>query len=234
MQTARRLSDPPDLALSLQPSWLIAQFATDHAMTSWAVVGGGLRTARTVAWLQVRDAELSPAIDAPDFLRARLDAAGLAGAVGLLTSRRLDRYVDVTAAHGDVHARCIATVGTGNALRAGDPPGDARIGTINLLCHVSVALSAEARLEALALATEARALAVREADVASTRTGLPASGTGTDCVVIAAPAHGAPAIYAGKHTALGHVIGAAVLEATRRGVAGSQRDWAAYRAERAQ
>ena len=83
----------------------------------------------------------------------------------------------------------------------------------------------EAQLEALALAAEARTLAVREAGIASTRTGLPASGTGTDCIVIAAPdaPHDQCAAYAGKHTALGHVIGAAVHDATRLGILRGQR-----------
>jgi adenosylcobinamide amidohydrolase len=65
---------------------------------------------------------------------------------------------------------------------------------------------------------------VREAGVPSTRTGLPASGTGTDCIVIASPRAPGGVPYAGKHTAIGHAIGAAVLEATRRGVERSRRD----------
>lgn len=211
------------------PGWLVARFATDQAMASWAIVGGGLRVARAVAWLQVCDGDLPEGLDAAAFLRGRLAAAGLDGAVGLLTTRRLDRYVDVTVGHGEVSARCIATVGIGNALRAGDLPGTSRFGTINVLCHVSAALAPEARLEALALAAEARTLAVREAVVTSTRSGRPASGTGTDCIVIAAPACGSAeeVSYAGKHTAIGHVIGAAVHEAIRRGVEDCQREWAA-------
>lgn len=222
--------DPPTsprtpAALELAPGWLIVRFASEHATASWAIVGGGMRSTHVVAWHQVRDADLAPATDPGELLRDRLAAAGLPGAVGLLTSRRLDRHVDVTVCHGELAARCIATVGLGNALRAGDPPGPGRVGTINLLCQLSAPLSPEARLEAMALAAEARALAVCEARIPSTRTGLPASGTGTDCIVIAAPASGgAPAAYAGKHTAIGHVIGAAVHEAIRRGVEGSQRD----------
>jgi adenosylcobinamide amidohydrolase len=218
-----------EAALELADDWLIVRFPAEHTTASWAIVGGGLRAARAVAWHHVRDADLHPAIDPRTLLRDRLTAAGIPGAVGLLTSRRLDRYVDVTVRHGALAARCVATVGLGNALRAGDPPGAARLGTINLLCQLTAPLSPEAQLEALALAAEARTLAVREADIPSTRTGLPASGTGTDCIVIAAPRarDGAPAAYAGKHTELGHVIGAVVHEATRRGVEASRREWRA-------
>jgi adenosylcobinamide amidohydrolase len=234
-----------EIELSCAPGWLVAQFATEHATASWAVVGGGLGTARAVAWLQVCDADLPPGVDPAALLRGRIAARGLADAIGLLTSRRLDRHVDTTARHGALTARCIATVGLGNALRAGDPPAACagppagrepagrigRIGTINLLCRVNAPLSPEARLEALAVAVEARTLAVREAGVASTRTGLPASGTGTDCVVIAAPIAGSPAVYAGKHTAIGHLVGAAVFEATRLGVERSLRERAASTTE---
>jgi len=216
-----------ELTLELAPGWLVVRFAAEHATASWAIVGGGLGTARAVAWLQVADGELAPGVDPAALLRDRLAGRGLAGAVGLLTSRRVDRYVDVTVRHGELAARCIATVGLGNALRAGDPPGPGRVGTINLLCRSSAPLTAEAQLEALALAAEARTLAVREAGVPSTRTGLPASGTGTDCIVIASPGAAGGVPYAGKHTAIGHAIGAAVIEATRRGIERSRRDGAA-------
>lgn len=217
-------ADGAGVSVELAPPWLIVRFAAEHTMASWAIVGGGLGVARAVAWLEVRNAELGPGVDPAALLRDRLAARGLAGAVGLLTSRRLDRYIDVTVRHGALAARCVATVGLGNALRAGDPPGEGRIGTINLICRSSAPLSPEAQLEALALAAEARTLAVHEAGVPSTQTGLPASGTGTDCIVIAAPAAGEATAYAGKHTAIGHAIGAAVYEAIRRGVETSRRD----------
>jgi adenosylcobinamide amidohydrolase len=213
------------VTLDAARGWLIARFAAEHTTASWAIVGGGLGRARAVAWHQVHEADLDLAVDPAALLRERLAAIGLAGAVGLLTTRRLDSYVDVIARHGELAARCIATVGLGNALRAGDPPGPGLPGTINLLCVTGAPLSPEAQLEALALAAEARTLAVVEAAVPSTRTGGVASGTGTDCIVIAAPVAAAGAAYAGKHTALGHVIGAAVHEATRRGIEDWLREW---------
>lgn len=205
---------------------LRVRFAEPQRVLSWAIAGGGLRRTREVIWLEVDDHELRPPVDARDYVRERLRRAGAPHAVAMMTSRRLHAYVDqavrLDALH---HARCIATVGLGNALRAGDPPGPhGRIGTINVLCALPVPLAHEAMLEALALAAEARALAVREAAIPSRRSGLPASGTGTDCVAIACPAwpskgtRGRALRYAGKHTAVGCVIGAAVESAVRRGV----------------
>lgn len=211
--------------------WLIVRFAEEHAVASWALVGGGLGRAGSVVWHQVNEEELRPPIDARELFRARLRERALEHSVGLLTSRDLGAYVDVVERQSGVEARCIATVGLGNALRAGDPPGPTgrirRLGTINVLCRFSEPLVGEALLEAMAIATEARTLAVREGGVPSTVSGEPASGTGTDCVVVAAPARGAPLRYAGKHTLAGHLIGAAVYQATRRGVEDWKREWEA-------
>lgn len=202
---------------------LVVPLGAPHVVLSSAIVQGGFRTAREVAWLEVRDDELRPPVDPLRLTRDRLAAAGCPGAVGLLTSRALTRHVVAERQADGVRARCVATVGLGNVLRAGDPPGAApRAGTINLLCQVSAPLTEEGLVEALAIAIEARTLAVLEAGIASVRSGLAATGTGTDCAVVAAPEVGvAPASpYAGKHTALGHVIGAAVHDAVARGVAG--------------
>jgi adenosylcobinamide amidohydrolase len=207
---------------------LVVRFDAPHAVLSWAIVNGGRRSATEVAWHEVRDEELRPPVDPARLLRERLASAGVPEAVGLLTSRALARHVVTERSASGVAARCVATVGLGNALRAGDPPGAAaRIGTINLLCQLSTPLSEEALAEALSIAAEARTLAVLEASVASRRSGRPATGTGTDCIVVAAPERGGGAKlrYAGKHTALGHVVGATVHDAVARGAA----EWMAER-----
>jgi adenosylcobinamide amidohydrolase len=204
--------------------WLVVRFDAPHATLGWAPVGGGAGRARAVAWHQVFDRELDRDTDAAALLRERLAGRGLADSVGLLTSASLGGYMDVGVEHDGVAARCVATVGLSNALRVGDPPGPGpAVGTINLLVWLSVGLSEAARLEALSLVAEARTLAVLEAGVPSRRSGGPATGTGTDCIVVASPeasAGVAPAEYAGKHTVAGHLVGMAVEEAVRRGVAG--------------
>ena len=201
--------------------WLVVDLGGPHEVLSWAVVGGGRRRARAVAWREVREEELRPPVDPERLLRDGLAELRVPDAVGLLTSRLLDAHVEVERAAAGLRARCVATVGLGNALRVGDPPGPGRrAGTINLLCQLSAPLSENALLEVLSLAVEARTLAVLEADVPSRRTGLPATGTGTDCVVVAAPA-GPGLRYAGMHTAAGHLVGAAVHAA----VAGAAAAW---------
>ena len=206
---------------------LVARFPAPMQVASWAIWNGGRRRAPAVAWVAVSNAELPVAVDPRALCERRLRAAGLEAAVGLLTSGQLARHRRAGADAEGVAARALATVGLSNALRVGDTPGPlagARIGTINLLCAVSVPLTEEAALEAASIAVEARTAAVLEARHPSRRSGAPATGTGTDCLVLAWPdpvPGQAPVAFAGKHTALGHVVGQAVGDCVRAGVA----DW---------
>lgn len=201
--------------------YLKATFASPMEVLSWAIVGGARRRASSVIWREVRNADLPTTLDPltwfQDDLRAHF---GEHDAVGLLTSRALCAYEDVRRSADGIAVRCVATVGLGNALRAGDPTVcESYLGTINVLCAVSVPLSEEAMVETMALVTEAKTLAVREAALPSIVSGYPASGTGTDCCVVAAEIPGAtPAhVYAGKHTLIGHLVGDAVHAAIAAG-----------------
>jgi len=185
-------------------------------------VGGGFTRGREVAWCQVADGELTREVDASRLLKDRLAAAAAPEAVGLLTSSRVDRYLQRSATADGVEACCVVTAGLGNRLRVGDAPSPTRpVGTINLLCAVSRPLTELAMVEAIALCAEARAIAVVESGARSVLSGLPASGTGTDCQIIACPEAGEPdeaLTFVGKHTVAGHLIGDVVLSAVTRGV----------------
>jgi adenosylcobinamide amidohydrolase len=184
---------------------------------SWAVIGGGFGLHQRVVWHFVTRAELPEGLDVVALFEQRLATRGFDSAVGLLTARYLRPYADVGARHGGVEGRAIVTSGLGNALRAGDPAEHkSTVGTINVLCHLSVRLSDSAMLEALALASEARTLALLELNYPSVLTKKPATGTGTDCIVIACPAEGVVHDYAGKHTEVGAAVGQCVYEAMRQ------------------
>jgi adenosylcobinamide amidohydrolase len=202
---------------------LVARFAGEREVLSWAIWRGGRRQAQAVAWVEVKNTDLPLGVDPRQLLGQRLEAAGLAEAVGFLTSRRLDRFEEAEVSHDGVSARALATVGLSNAVRVGDEPGPlgvaVPVGTINVLCEVSAPLTEEAALEALSLGIEARTAAVVEVGFPSRRGGQVATGTGTDCAALAWPAGAAPALeYAGKHTAVGHVVGLSVYRAVRAGV----------------
>lgn len=209
-----------EISVVRRGEWLVVDFPKPYLTLSWAVLGGGKKLARSVVWLRVNGRDLEPGVDASEYLRSRMpdDRKG-EDVVGLLTSAELDAYADIRKEYGDYEVRSIATVGLSNAVRIGDPPTAFHgIGTINLLCVISRPLSYEAHLEALSLASEARTLAVIESQIESSLSHRPATGTGTDCIVVAVPEAEAGAAgekYAGKHTVLGHLIGQAVYEAAR-------------------
>ncbi|HXI60396.1 MAG TPA: adenosylcobinamide amidohydrolase [Polyangia bacterium] len=200
---------------------LVVRLHGPHDLLSWAIVNGGRTKTDVVVWREVRLAELGPTVDAGALLRETLAQVDAPGAVGLLTARDIRRHETERAARDGIQAECLATVGLGNLLAVGDPTTALRspVGTINLLCRVSVGLTEEALLEASAIAAEARTAAVLAAGLRSPLSGRPATGTGTDCIVIAAPATARPDRFAGKHTACGSAMGAAVFGAVSRGVA---------------
>jgi adenosylcobinamide amidohydrolase len=218
----------PACTVTLREPWLVVSFGAMVRAASWAIVGGGITDAERVAWLEVKNDDLRPPVDAREMLVARLRAENLTGSIGLMTSRRIATYSDVTAAQGAVRARCIATVGLGNALRAGDPPWDAaRVSTINVLVHANVPLSDEALLEANALVSEAKCAVMLESPLPSRASGLPSTGTGTDCIVVTCPRvrRGSPALpYSGKYTPVGAAVGQAVMGSLRAGIATWRRD----------
>lgn len=203
-------------AISCRGPFLVAEFDQPQAMLSWSLTRPGFVEADSVAWLHVRDDELSLDIDAALFLKNRMEAAGLGEAVQLMTSRDVRHHHLARASSGRIDAACLATVGLGNAGRVGgEPSGGKAAGTINLLVHVSEPLSQAALVEALSIATEARTAAIIGLDWRVG--GRTATGTGTDCIVIAAPRDGAARQFAGLHTDVGAAIGRAVHEAVRRG-----------------
>jgi adenosylcobinamide amidohydrolase len=229
VETPAILPELPELAdcrpeVEQTSRWLVATFPRPMQLLSWAVVAGGATLGRQVAWYQVGDHELRPPVDAAGFLQDKLQERGLAGAVGLLTSADLRLMSVVTRRFGDEQGGAVATVGMGNALRIGDEPSvSGRIGTINILCWTSAPLTRTAQLEALSLTTEARTAAVIDAGIQSRRSRAVATGTGTDCIVLASPHAAAGKQYAGKHTTVGHLIGAAAYEAVAQGLEAWQR-----------
>ena len=230
---------------------LVVRFPAPMQVVSWAIWNGGRRRVPAVAWVGVTNAELPPEVDPRALCQSRLRAAGLEAAVGLLTSGQLARYRRAGASAEGAAAQALATVGLSNALRAGDPPGFTSAGPQRVprpprwaprgkaalrptRRHRSAPSTSCARCRRrcpkrrrwrlLSIAVEARTAAVLEGRHPSRRSGALATGTGTDCVVLAWPEPVgtlAPAVFAGKHTALGHVIGRSVGDCVRAGVA----DW---------
>jgi adenosylcobinamide amidohydrolase len=203
------------LAIELDHPWLVVRLRCAHRVLSWAVHRPGLVESDTVAWLQVRNAELGPEVDAAALLAARLAHRGLDHAVGMMTSRAVATHEWRFAEAGGVRADCVATVGLSNACRVAETcrPQPWHAGTINLLARLSVPLSDPAMTEAVSIATAARTAALI-AEQAPAQSEHALIGTGTDCVAIATPPGGGEP-YAGLHTWIGQTLAAAVYRATR-------------------
>jgi adenosylcobinamide amidohydrolase len=191
----------------LEPGRLIVPLGGPHNTLSWAVTGGGLSRANEILIVQV--GELGPEIDPASLLPEN--------SVGMLTGRAVDRYEESRREDGPLAVRVVATVGLGNALAVGDSPGPLYMGTINIVVQTSAPLAEPALVEAISIAAEARTAAVISLGVESRRSSRVATGTGTDCIVLAAPDAAGGERWAGKHTAIGALIGAAVEEAVSRG-----------------
>ena len=213
------------LAPRLERPWLAVDLGAPCRVLSFAPHRPGFVTTDRILWREVRNADLTPDLDVGTWVAAEMAGRGAAGAVGLLTSHDIGRFQRVEAAVDGLRAAAVATVGLGNGERVGmrhdrSPPG---YGTINIAVQLAGppgwGLSDIALLEALTIAAEARTLAVIEAGLSLPR-GL-ATGTGTDCLVIAAPPGDTP--YCGLHTAQAEALGAAVHTAVAAGAA----DWCA-------
>jgi adenosylcobinamide amidohydrolase len=214
-QAGRALGAPP-FTVHCAPPFLTARFSSPQRALSWSLFHPGFATIRDIVWVEVRNRDLGPDVDPRAFLRRRLADVGFSDALALMTSRDIRRHCFETTIVEGVEAACLTTVGLSNGERVGARrPLRAFTGTINTLVHVSCALTDGATVEAVSIVAEARTAAILESR--QTRDGSAITGTGTDCIVVAAPCVGEPARWAGLHTAVGEAIGAAVYRATRVG-----------------
>jgi adenosylcobinamide amidohydrolase len=208
--------------LHLDRPWLRMDLGGPHRVLSWAINRPGFVTARDIVWREVRNADLPPDLDVQTWFDQELIRRDAQDAVAFLTSRDIRAHYDVTCSTEGISARCVATVGLSNAERVG-----ARVdrrgkdwGTINVAVQIGAGLTDAALIESLSIAAQARTLAVIEAGH-QLPTGV-ATGTGTDCIAIAAPV--GAAAYAGLHTPIGEAVGKAVYEAVRQGTQDWMRD----------
>jgi adenosylcobinamide amidohydrolase len=205
------------------------RFPALYRTLGWAPLGGGYARTRLISNHQV-DKNDRRATEAPRaFLRRQIralesDADSAAGAVAMMTGAQVGNAAYVCVRRGALAVAAWCTAGCSNALRAGDRAtvADTRPGTINLIVAISQPLGDAALAEAIQIATEARVLAVQQAGIISTRSGLPATGTGTDCIVIAAPAGPRAHPWCGKHTLLGELIARAALKSCADALARSR------------
>lgn len=219
--------DEHEMEVRLTPPFIRVKLPGRHVAMSFAPIRGGMVHTSEVLWLGLKEADLRPPVSPESFFYDQLAKHDLPrGAVGMMTSADISKYQLVTKTFGHESVTAIATVGLGNRRRIGDLPGasgaikPASYGTINILLACKRQLCQEAMMEAMSLMAEARTLAMMEAGLKSPISGGTSTGTGTDCLTVVAPLKGNQGLrYVGKHTPMGHLIGKAVYESVRNGVA---------------
>ncbi|WP_240777635.1 adenosylcobinamide amidohydrolase [Nonomuraea basaltis] len=178
-------------------------------MISSAMLGGGIGVREWVLNAQVVAGYSR--MDPVDHL-VSLGPGGGAG-VGMMTAASVDRYV--RASDGDVEA--FATVGLRVPTWAAAPEGaedpelaPVRVGTINIVTVVPVAMTDAALVNTVMTVTEAKSQALIEA-------GFPCTGTASDAVCVAAPVDGPEELFGGPRSEWGARVARAVHAAVRRG-----------------
>jgi len=149
----------------------------------------------------------------------------------LSTGADMDNLAVCEKSYQEFSVCCLATGGTGNALRSGVDAANyvernGRFeyvpGTINMIILFNAALSSGAMARAIITATEAKTAALQELNVKSAYSPqLQATGTGTDNIIIVSGRDSeTPLRWTGGHTKLGELIGVsarlAVIEALEK------------------
>ncbi|TKB33783.1 MAG: hypothetical protein E8D51_06090 [Nitrospira sp.] len=145
--------------------------------------------------------------------------------VGLMTAVSLADLVTVREARDELWVEGFVTVGTSNAVRAGEPvvlgqrmDSQTQAGTINLILVTNARLSISAMVGMVQVATEAKTAVLLRAKVKSWTGRSGATGTGTDAVVVVS-GNGSRQRYSGTHTVLGELVGRAIETAVTDGLA---------------
>ena len=204
---------------------LIVSFASPVRTLSWAVLNGGFCHAHHIINHHVSGNNTLFCAQPGPWLERAASGLGLRGnVVGMATAVEMKHLVRVSMESGVAQVACFTTVGCGNALSVAEPASVTieepapTLHTINMILTVEPGLSDAAMVEAVQIATEGRVRALYENGIKSYRSGLLATGTGTDCVAIVSLGDGVER-YCGKHTKLGELIGGAAYASVAKGLA---------------
>jgi adenosylcobinamide amidohydrolase len=212
---------------TLAKKTLIIKFPKPWSVLSWAPYQGGNTVSSCVFNHQLGKFDEK---DLDSIFKNVRDSLNLPDdATGLITGCDVQSYQECALTHGPLWVHGIATVGLANARAVGDPADvpllttPTQTGTINLVLACNALPDISGKIEAVHIATMAKAEALREAGVVSAKSGRPATGTGTDCIVVAGSGE-IDENYCGMHTVLGELIGKVVHQAISQAISGDGSD----------
>lgn len=198
-------------------------FDQPRQMLSSAVLGGGLVNAGQIVNMKVdahgddQHCEPPQATLENYCLAQQWDVKG----VGMMTAASMNSLRVLQSTVQGVALTVLVTAGVRNARRAGDRAEWRQInavpqmpGTINTIVIFSALLTPAAMVEALVVATEAKAAAMQQSGIISPVSRQIATGTGTDSIVLVNGAGHEAIAYCGKHVLLGECLARLVIDAT--------------------
>ena len=208
--------------LTLSAPWLEMDLGYRHQVAGWPIVGPAWGTASVIAWLQVQDADLPADVPPEAYFESRAKADKVAAEIGLMTAADVSAYACERAGKAAMEVTAVVTAGLTNGESVQPcavPPatGNWHAGTVNTALHTTVPLTQAAMFEAISIVAQARTAAILDLGI-SLIDGRKLTGTGTDCIVIAAPAGPHALKHCGLHTVLGRLIGETTYSATRRAI----------------
>jgi len=228
--TTKRLTKK--ILVEQTPDHIHVQFDSPCQVISSAVLGGGFAEADHILNLKVEKhlAVKNSAIKPPDAtLQAYCSEHGWNGIlVGMMTAASMDSFRMAKEVQQGIDIIVLVTTGISNARRAGDVaeyrnvlPVVSDVGTINIICLTSAGMMPAAMIEAVMTVTEARAAALQNLGIKSPISNQTATGTGTDCIAVAADPQAEKIQYCGKHVVFGEILARLVIEAVSSSIKGN-------------
>jgi adenosylcobinamide hydrolase len=205
-----------------QDHLLLTTNTTYHCLSNGVWNGGMVLANQFVNWKVPLDFDMS---DPEDAMKRQLMAWNIEGShcVGLQTAAKLTHasinQISDSSADASFHAACCVTVGTGNAVRAGQPRETypAYIpGTVNCIVLIDGRMTESAIANAWITITEAKTAALQDAGICDANNGMLATGTTTDAIVVAvsqAERFSQVHRYAGTATTIGYALEQIIYQA---------------------
>lgn len=207
------------IQIDLEDKTLVAHLPETFQVLSWSPFNPGQMQTRCLFNHELNE---NIEINVPEiFINLKKNLALPDNAVGMLTTAKVRKFCTHYLQSGPHWVHAIATVGLDNTRTVGeeadvDTPLDDH-DTINLILVTNSLPDLSGQLEAIQVCTMAKTRALTEMKVKSSKSGTPATGTGTDCIILASSGE-VKQNYCGMHTRLGELIGQAAYQTIKEGI----------------
>lgn len=214
-----------NIQISHNESHIHIDLGKDCTVLSSAILNGGAYQARHVLNLNVP--KVSSTKTPPEqTLQDYADHQQWQGnTVGMMTAASMQTFSQEIIEEQGVSLGVYVTAGLSNLRCIGDPADSANMfeptsehNTINIILVTSASLTPAAMAECLMMITEAKCAAMQKQQCTSKKSARPASGTGTDSIVIASLGETQALSFVGKHTKFGELLGVHAIAAIERAV----------------